>query len=125
VAYTYDLTTTTGQVRLLCRDTDIVPTTGALYSDEEIGVFLTLNDSVVLLAAATALENVAANEVLVQKRIRLLDLQTDGPAEATALRALAASLREQYESAGAFDWAEMVTDPATYTERVYDEAVRE
>ena len=122
MAFTYTIASDRGKVRLLARDT---VGSGHLFEDDEVDAFLALNSDVVLLAAAMALENVAANEVLVQKRIRLLDLQTDGPAEATALRALAASLREQYESAGAFDWAEMVTDPATYTERVYDEAVRE
>ena len=119
---TYDTLTNTGKVRLLCRDTDI---TAALYTDEEIAVFLTLMGSEVLLASAMALENVAANEVLVQKRIKLLDLSADGPAEAAQLRALAKSLREQYEAAGdGFDWAEMVLDPATYLERIYAEELR-
>ena len=121
MAFTYTIASDRGKVRLLARDTVDV---GHLFEDDEVDAFLTLNEDVVLLAAAMALENVAANEVLVQKRIRLLDLQTDGPAEAKELRALATSYREQYESAGAFDWAEMVLDAATYTERIYDEAVR-
>lgn len=118
--FTYDTATSRGRVRLLCRDT---VTPGELFGDDEIDVFLALNDSEVLPAAAMALENLAANEVLVQKRIRLLDLQTDGPAEAAALRALATSLREQYESAGGFDWAEMVLDQPTYLERLFNEAL--
>ena len=122
MAFTYTIASDRGKVRLLARDT---VDTGHLFEDDEVDAFLALNSDVVLLAAAMALENVAANEVLVQKRIRLLDLQTDGPAEAKELRALATSYREQYESAGAFDWAEMVLDPATYMERVYDEAARE
>lgn len=118
--FTYDTTTSRGRVRLLCRDT---VTPGELFSDDEVDVFLALNDSEVVPAAAMALENVAANEVLVQKRIRLLDLQTDGPAEAAALRELAKSLREQYEAAGAFDWAEMVLTPEQYVEHTMNEAL--
>jgi hypothetical protein len=108
-------------VRLLCRD---ATTPGELFSDDEIDVFLALCDSEVLPAAAMALENVAANEVLVQKRIKLLDLQTDGPAEAAQLRALAASLRAQYEAAGGFDFAGMVLDQATFLEQIYGQALR-
>ena len=40
-------------------------------------------------AAADALEVIAVSEVLVSKKIRTQDLQTDGPAVAAELRALA------------------------------------
>ena len=121
---TYDTLTDIGKVRRHCCDTDI---TAALYTDEEITVFLTACDNAVLLAGAMALENVAVNEVLVQKHIKLLDLSTDGPSEAVQLLAAAKRLREIYEymEAGAdFDTAEMVLDPATYAERIYAEELR-
>lgn len=54
--WTYDITTTIGQVRLLIGDKDIVPTTDATFTDEEIQAFLTLNDDDTYLAAAMALE---------------------------------------------------------------------
>lgn len=120
MSFTYDVATSRGRVRLLCRD---AVTPGELFEDEEIDAFLALNNAEVLPAAAMALENVATNEVLVQKRIRLLDLQTDGPAEAAALLKLAASLRAQYESAGGFDWAEMVLDNATFMEQAWNEGL--
>ena len=55
---------------------------------------------------------IAVNEVLVQKRIRLLDLTTDGPAEANALRALAAQYRAEADeeaatAAGSVGWLEL------------------
>ena len=60
--WTYDITDNIGKVRLLIGDTDIVPTTDAQFSDEEIQVFLTMASSVLLIAAAYALESWAATE---------------------------------------------------------------
>ena len=55
MAYTYDVTTDIGKVRLLIGDTDITPTTDAQFNDEEIQVFLDIGASV-LMGAAKALE---------------------------------------------------------------------
>lgn len=85
-----------GLVRLLISDLAEPPT----FSNFEIQAFLTLEGDVVKLAAAQALDAIASNEALVSKRIRTLDLQTDGPAVAKALRDHANSLREQHYSAG-------------------------
>jgi len=60
--WTYDITDNIGKVRLLIGDTDIVPTTDAHFSDEEIQVFLTMASNVLLIAAAYALEAWAATE---------------------------------------------------------------
>jgi len=60
--WTYDITDNIGKVRLLIGDTDIVPTTDAQFSDEEIQVFLTMASNVLLIAAAYALEAWAATE---------------------------------------------------------------
>ena len=46
MAYTYDLTTEIGQVRLLIGDNDIVPVTDAHFTDEEIQAMLTMAGSV-------------------------------------------------------------------------------
>jgi hypothetical protein len=91
LSFTYDLTTAAGQVRLLATDTD---SDRPIFEDEEIAGFLAIEGSV-KTAAALALECIAVNESLVQKRIKILDLQTDGPAVAVALRAQATALREQ------------------------------
>lgn len=127
MAFTYDITTDRGKVRLLCTDTDAAY---QLFQDAEIDYFLALFGSNCLRAAAIALLTIAAQETLLMKRIKLLDLQTDGPAEAAALRELAnvyqekADLAESLEGAGTFDYAEMVVDPFTAREKRDKEALR-
>ena len=131
MAFTYNVATTRGQVRLLCTDTDVAGGAPAQYfQDDEIDFFLTAMSGSVLRAAAIALLTIAAQEVLLMKRIRLLDLQTDGPAEAEALRALAdryqekADLAEAADAGGTFDYAEMVVDEFTAEERRNKEYLR-
>ena len=125
--FTYDVSTDRGKVRLLCTDTDGV---NPLFQDDEIDTFLSLMGSNILRTAAVALFTIAAQEVLLMKRIKLLELTTDGPAEADALRRLAleyqekADLAEAAEAGGAFDYAEMVVDEFTYRERLDKEALR-
>lgn len=121
MSFTYDVTTDIGKVRMLITDRDSVT---AIFSDEEIAAFLSLYGSV-FRGAAGALETLAANEVLVQKRIQTLSLTTDGPTEATALRELARSLRERDAEDGAgFDIAEMVPNDFSARERVYKQWLR-
>lgn len=131
MAFTYDITTDRGKVRLLCTDTDVAGGAPAQYfQDAEIDYFLTAMSSNILRAAALALYTIAAQEILLMKRIRLLDLHTDGPAEAAELRALAdtyqekADLAEAAEDAGTFDYAEMVVDEFTAEERRNKEYLR-
>ena len=92
MAFTYlPATTDIGKVRLMIPDNDPVT---YIFNDEEIETFLVL-ESGRKRAVALALETMASNEAYVQKKIRLLDLATDGPAVAAELRARAAILREQ------------------------------
>lgn len=89
---TVDPTTDVGRVRLLATDLDEV---SPLLSDAQITALLNLSDNRVLRAAAQALDTIASSEALVSKKIRTLDLQTDGPAVAKELRERAKSLRQQ------------------------------
>lgn len=94
-----------------------------LFLDSAIQVFLDLNDDSIRLAAADALDSMATSQALIQKKIKLLDMQTDGPALALALRAHAKTLREQEAllAGGAeadFDIAEQVFDEAGLSERI-------
>ena len=90
----YDPTTAVGTVRLLI--SDIEPEeAGQLFTDTEITRFLTISAGDQFRAAALALDTIAANEVLVAKRIETHGLTLDGPAVAKELRAQAKSLREQ------------------------------
>jgi hypothetical protein len=95
-----------------------------LLSDNTLADLLT-DEGAVKLAAAQALDIIANSEVLIQKRISVLDLQTDGPAVANALREGAQRLRDQWAAqtgttaedfAGAFDVAEVGWDATTRNE---------
>ena len=122
--FTYDPSTSAGRVRLLATDTD---SDNAIFRDDEIDAFLALEDDSVKRAAATALDQIASSEALIQKRIKLLDLQTDGPAVAKALREHAAALRQQAddeEITGAFDYAEMVVNPFSARDRLWNQRLR-
>lgn len=123
--FTLDYSTDRGRVRLLIGDIDAA---APIFDDTAVDAFLdTAADNNVKRAAALALRVIAVNEILVQKRIRTLDLSTDGPAEAKELRELAALLDAQADAEevdGAFDWAELVLDPATFSERIYKEGQR-
>lgn len=89
---TTDPTTVIGRVRLLCTDLDEA---APLFTDAQITAFLAIESGNVRLAAAQALDTIASSEALVSKKVRTLDLQTDGPAVAAELRARANGLREQ------------------------------
>lgn len=95
-----------------------------LLSDDDIETFLALQADDVRLAAAMALDTIATNEALVQKRIKLLDITTDGPAVAKSLREHAAQLREEADGDDAFDWAELVTTTSAWDERIFAQAQR-
>ena len=125
MAFTYDLSTEAGKVRLLITDTDH---DNEIFSDSEINTFLSLtavdgsND--INLASAVALETIAASEALVQKKIKLLDLTTDGPAVATSLRAAAKILRDQSENESYIDWSEMSLNQFAARNIIWNDALR-
>ena len=120
-----DYSTDVAKVRLLIADLD---DTDQIFNDEAIAAFIDMAlDSHLKRAAAQALLSVAVNEILVQKRITLLDLKTDGPAEAIQLRLMAKELMKQAddeELTGAFDWAEQVNTSFQYDELLVKEALR-
>lgn len=101
-----------------------------LLSDASLQELLTLEGDNDKLAAAAALDIIASSEALILKKIELLDLKTDGPAVAKALREHAKALREQVaeglaiEDANAFDWAELVVDEFSARERLNSQAIR-
>lgn len=100
-----------------------------LISDEDIETFLSLEASD-YRAAATTLETIATNQVLVLKVMKLLDLQTDGAKVAAELRARAKQLRasadDQDDAAGdGWDVAEMVVNDFSARERWQSQALRE
>lgn len=131
MTFTYavsDLSSNLARVRLLIKDTD---STNAIFQDEEINVFLSLEDSNLKRSAALAYETIAGNQAYVQKVMRTLDISTDGASLARALREQAAGWRTQAaeeeaeDTGGAFDYAELVYDWPTGRERLWNEALRE
>ena len=105
MAYTYDLATDIGKVRLLIGDTDITPTTDAQFSDEEIQVFLDLGGSV-FMGAAKALEawsSTLTDDLLSEK---IGDYSYTKKTAATKL-ALADKYKKQDSEVPYFTWAEM------------------
>ncbi len=112
------------QVRHLIADLAADP----LLADEQIEVYLDLNDGNVRRAAADALEAIAVSETLVSKKIRTQDLATDGPAVSAELRALAARLRARADEvdaiAGEFEIFDIVDTPAPWRRPELTERVR-
>lgn len=107
----------------------IITSKFSLLTDASIQAFLDLEGANIKLAAADALDAIASSQALIQKKIKLLDLQTDGPALATALHKLADSLRKQVtELAGVedndFDWAELVYDDPSLHEKLLKDVMR-
>jgi len=121
MAFSYDPSTDAGKVRMLI--TDRVEAT-QMFSDAEIAAFLSLEDGSVRLAAADALCAIAADEALVLKKIRTLDLETDGPALAAELRQQAVMLREQESAIGGFEIAELVVDDFSARQRLWNQRLR-
>jgi hypothetical protein len=127
MAFSYDLNTDVGKVRLLIMDNQ---STAYLFEDGELSAFLLMEGDVVRRGAALALETMASNEAYVSKRIEILDLKTDGPAVAASLLKRAGELRsqadrdEQAEEGGAFDIAEWVVDDFSGRERLAKEWLR-
>lgn len=125
MAFTLDYATDAGKVRLLIGDIDA---NDHIFQDDAISAFLDIAlDGNVKRAAAQALLVIAANEVYVQKQIRILDLSTGGPSQAEALRKLAADLVAQADNEeldGAFDWAEMINTTAQWDEFTFKDRLR-
>lgn len=106
MAYTYDTTTDIGRVRLLIGDTDIVPTTDAQFTDEEITAFLALANSSVLLAASYALESWAASLTDTSLKSEKIGDYSYSKDVIGAKTALAKKYRDEDAATPAFEWSE-------------------
>ncbi len=99
-----------------------------ILSDDDLDTFLTLEGGN-YRAAATALETIATNQVLILKVMKMLDVQTDGAKVAQELRARAQQLRAsaaEAEDAAAdgWDWIEMTPNVFAERERILKVAQR-
>ena len=92
LTFSYDPSTTIGRVRLNCQDTNQAT---AIFSDEEITAFLTMNNNDIFRSAADALDIIASTQSYLLKRMSGDGCSIDGPAVAADLRAHARALREK------------------------------
>lgn len=97
---TIDYTTDVGKVRLLISDLDPAK---LVLTDDMIAGYLQLEDGNLRRAAAEALDAIASSEVLLSKKIRTQDRESDGPAVAAELRKHAAALRARADADDAAD----------------------
>ena len=129
MAFTYDLATDRGKVRLLIQDTD---ETYEFYTDAEIDAFLTmaadLDGDEVRNASATALESWASNQVMILKVVEHLDITIDGAAVSREMRMRAQILRAEAISTSSdagFEIAEMALGHFSWIEQVENEALED
>ncbi len=125
-AFSYDLTTTVGKIRLQIPDNN---SASYVFEDQELSALYAIEDSSLKRAVALALETIASNEAMVLKVIKVLDLQTDGAKTSDALLKRAALLRSQAAEqddidAAGFDWAEQVNTSFQARERYLKQARR-
>jgi len=69
--------------------------------------------------AADCLDAMAVNMILILKKIKILDLQTDGPAMAKEMRAAAKAMRDLVLEENVFDMVEMVYDRPSWCEKIW------
>jgi len=129
MAFTLDLDTDRGKVRLLIQD-DIEAY--EFYSDAKVDAFLAMADDLegarVFNAAALALDSWASNQVMILKVVTILDVKTDGAKVAQEMRARAATLRAQAKAASAdsgLTIAEMDLGHFSWVEQVENKALRD
>lgn len=98
------------QVRLLISDVGGSSGSDFLFTNAEIEFFLSEREQNVPLAAAMALRTIASNEAMVSKRIKFLELETDGPDVGEFLLKAAKALEEQADEDFDFEVFSMNVD---------------
>ena len=125
MAFSFDLSSDLGKVRLLIPDRQ---PDEYVFDDVDILALLEMEDGI-KRTTALALETIASDQAMTLKVIRLLDLSTDGAKVSDALLKRAKSLRDQADvedESGemGFDIAEMVYDDFSYREKIVKEFER-
>ena len=124
MAFTYDLATPRGKVRLKIRDTDTTDPDRQLFQDDEIDFFITDAESDLNLAAAGALDAVAANAAVLAKMEKIGNYSIDSKSMAAAVMKAAAHYRSLSEQAPAFGFAEQVLSVFSWNDIVIAELQR-
>ena len=106
MAFTYDLDTNIGKVRLLIDDKSNTHDAPAHFSDAEITAFLTMASDVVKAAAIIALQSWAAALSDATTSEKIGDYSYTKKTAANKM-ALATKYQEELDSSPVMDWAEM------------------
>lgn len=127
MTWTLDRTTPVGKTRVLITGEAVEAT--SVFQDEDIEVFLSISDDVVLEAAALGLERIAADQALLFRKIKVGSIEVDGPATSASFLALAARYRGVADSGSVgadedIQFADMVYDNPTWQERVIKDYLR-
>lgn len=120
-----DFSTDVGKVRLMIPDRDL---DNAVFTDEEIDAFLSLEGDV-RRAAAMALETIASDKAATLGITEFLGLKVDGTRASDAILKRAATLRTQAaetesREGGLFDIAEFGFEPFGTRELLHNEILR-
>jgi hypothetical protein len=116
MSFTVDYSTDVGKVRALIGDVDSAL---QFLQDEEIAVFFELEAESHYGAASLALNAMATKQALILKKIETMDLKTDGPAVAKALRDLSKDMKQRAEDEPYFEVAEIIPYPLQWTATVW------
>ena len=128
--FTYDITDNTGKLRLAISDIDLTTTVGArsdwtvLFTDEELGVFLSQAASNIAQAAAYALRTMAASRALVAKLVRLGDYMEDMKIVSFYLSQMADKYEKQAQSEPSGLAAEVAQTDFTARDIIYNRELR-
>ena len=128
--FTYDIDDNTGKLRLAIADIDLTTTTGArstwtaLFTDEELAIFLALASSDIFLSASYALSSIAASRSMLAKVKRLGDFSEDLSKLADSIRAQAKVYQEKAESVPSGAAAEIAQTDFTFRDIVYNRELR-
>ncbi len=118
---TYDVADDIGKMRLFIGDTDVSPESDAIFTDEELQIFLDIEGSV-RSAAAAAIEALANDSARTAKMLRTLNFTKDTRQAAAAMLQTAQRLRDTDVQ---FAFAEQsITDAAT-ADLMLNKALRE
>ena len=125
MAFSFDLSSDLGKVRLLIPDRQ---PDEYVFHDADILAILEIEDGI-KRSTALALETIASDNAMTLKVIRLLDLSTDGAKVSDALLKRAQGLRDQADKEDesgemGFEIAEMVYDDFSFREKIVKEAER-
>jgi len=122
VTATYDTSTDIGKVRLYIGDTDVTPSTDAVFSDEELQIFLD-SEGTVCSAAAFALETIASSQARTAGLMKTMNWTQDTRGVAADLRKQAEALRDK--DGAAFGFAEIAQTPQVAAQIIVNKALRD